>query len=317
MNHLFRKATDKEWDEIVQNNNSATFFHTRVWYEIIARNFGFNVETKLLEFARGVRVLLPLASSKIFKGLAQRYISSPLGTYGGFLSDSGLLEEEKEVHYKCLFSIKNLVLRENPYNELISDFKGYTKEDFTQVIDLERPNNVLIAGMNKEQVPRKVRQAERCQLQLRKIGEECIGNYYEIYKNCRQRWGGATNNYALAFFKDLCGVKNCDFWGVFTADNELICGGLFLKNNRHVVSWLSIAATRALAMKPYEYLYFNLIFHYKEQGYKWFDFNPSGGHEGVVKFKAGFGAKKRNVREYVSRFILKKAIGYINRIFNV
>jgi lipid II:glycine glycyltransferase (peptidoglycan interpeptide bridge formation enzyme) len=32
-----------------------------------------------------------------------------------------------------------------------------------------------------------------------------------------------------------------------------------------------------------------MIRHAVEHGYRWFDFNPSGGHEGVQKFKARFG----------------------------
>jgi hypothetical protein len=30
-----------------------------------------------------------------------------------------------------------------------------------------------------------------------------------------------------------------------------------------------------------------------ERGFRWFDFNPSGGHEGVAAFKRSFGAECR------------------------
>jgi hypothetical protein len=45
-----------------------------------------------------------------------------------------------------------------------------------------------------------------------------------------------------------------------------------------------------------------MIEHYLGAGFAYYDFNPSGGHEGVVSFKSRFGAERREfVRaEYAS-----------------
>jgi lipid II:glycine glycyltransferase (peptidoglycan interpeptide bridge formation enzyme) len=40
-------------------------------------------------------------------------------------------------------------------------------------------------------------------------------------------------------------------------------------------------------------LYAQIIRDAHNQGYRYFDFNPSGGHEGVVHFKESFGAVRK------------------------
>ena len=43
-----------------------------------------------------------------------------------------------------------------------------------------------------------------------------------------------------------------------------------------------------------------------EQNYKYFDFNPSGGHKGVVGFKKSFGSAP------VPSYVFKRQAGWIN-----
>jgi lipid II:glycine glycyltransferase (peptidoglycan interpeptide bridge formation enzyme) len=48
-----------------------------------------------------------------------------------------------------------------------------------------------------------------------------------------------------------------------------------------------------------------------EQGYFWFDFNPSGGHEGVKSFKKGFGCSTLQSNLYFHDSNIKKTIHLI------
>ena len=54
-------------------------------------------------------------------------------------------------------------------------------------------------------------------------------------------------------------------------------------------------------------MYHNIILDAIEKGYKYFDFNPSGGHKGVVKFKETFGTNKLTIKrwEWENLFIRK------------
>ena len=44
-------------------------------------------------------------------------------------------------------------------------------------------------------------------------------------------------------------------------------------------------------LRPVNLLMCEIIKHSCDRGYSWFDFNPSGGHEGVTAFKKSFGAE--------------------------
>ncbi|MBN1515461.1 GNAT family N-acetyltransferase [Candidatus Sumerlaeota bacterium] len=287
-----RPATNDEWDDFVSRNCHATYFHSRTWYEMVAHARKLRLTPKLILLDEKRRVLLPLASAGIAGGLWRHYISSPLGTYGGYLVEGAISEQDRAAMLEFIASLRCYYVRDNPFHPLLKECAGSIRNDFTQALDLEQPLEQLISGMNRKQIPRKVRIADRNQLQLRKIGRESIEDYYNIYKSCINRWDRASSLYNLNFLRDVCLSEGCDFWGVFTPSDQLVCAGPFLKMGRHVVSWLAIADTDALTMKPYEFLYFNLIQYYKQAGYKWFDFNPSGGHEGVVKFKESFGAQQ-------------------------
>ncbi len=46
-------------------------------------------------------------------------------------------------------------------------------------------------------------------------------------------------------------------------------------------------------LRPVNLLLYEAIKHACEEGYAWFDFNPSGGHEGVRAFKRSFGTESR------------------------
>ncbi len=305
-----RPAEDSEWDELVQRDASTTFFHTRTWHTVVSKHFDLRLAPKLLLLESGQRVLLPLAIEKFAKGFGRKHISSPLGTYGGFVMEGTVSKHEQAALLQFLGSLGSLSLRDTPYNSILQGYDGIVIRDSTEVLDLEQPMERLVTTMNKQQIPRKVRQAEKHSLQLRRIGPERIEQYYEIYQDCQQRWGIATSHYSLELLTDLCRSEGCEYWGVFTPSEKLICAGPFLTAHRHVVSWLAVAKSESLSMKPYEFLYFHLIKHYKEQGFKWFDFNPSGGHEGVKTFKQGFGTQTLQANVLTQQGMLERLVKY-------
>jgi hypothetical protein len=63
--------------------------------------------------------------------------------------------------------------------------------------------------------------------------------------------------------------------------------------------------------RPYEFAYHELLKHYADAGYKWFDFNPSAGLEGVVKFKEKFGTDKKYFLQIENQSTLSTLISRI------
>lgn len=302
-------VNEKEWKSFVERTKGSTFFHTYDWYKIWEDYAGYKSMAYLFHFDSGHKVLLPLASKKILKGLMASYQSSLAGTYGGFITDDVLKEEEARFLVKWLRSFNSISITFNPFSNL-NEILPFQSKDFTQTILLTESWNTLIGRMKNAQIVRKVNIARRNQLSLKKIKSEEVELYHKIYLSRRENWDNPTNFYQLPIFELLYKSDQVDFWGVYSREGSLICAGPFVRHNDHVSSWLAVALTEYLRLKPYEFLYYNLILHYKKLGLKWFDFNPSGGHLGVVRFKKGFGATENKVMMFnqysiLASFLLK------------
>jgi CelD/BcsL family acetyltransferase involved in cellulose biosynthesis len=96
-------------------------------------------------------------------------------------------------------------------------------------------------------------------------------------------------------------------WVARYEDNIVAAGLIFTSSRFHAASWLTLADPGRLDLKPYEFLYYAMIMYYAREGYRYFDLNPSGGHEGVVKSKEKYGTVKLTSR-------LFRKYGYRDRV---
>jgi hypothetical protein len=69
-------------------------------------------------------------------------------------------------------------------------------------------------------------------------------------------------------------------------------------HRQHVVYWHGASLESAFAVRPVHRLFHRTIEHACVAGHRWFDFNPSGGLEGVIRFKDGFGCQRLSADVY-------------------
>ncbi len=103
------KASNEEWDDIVERVESAVYFQTREWFDIWATYAGFESDTRLIHLDNGGKVVLPLAHINLLKGLVKVYFLAPKGM-GGFLTNDELDAGEKRELFEVLKG-RNSVLR--------------------------------------------------------------------------------------------------------------------------------------------------------------------------------------------------------------
>jgi len=113
-----------------------------------------------------------------------------------------------------------------------------------------------------------------------------------------------------------CSSNNVRLWlAIF--DDQVVAGALCFYAKKHVVYWHGAALEKYFKHRPVNLLMYEAIKSACEEGYSWFDFNPSGGHEGVKAFKKSFGAKemKSDVVVIKSRKmkLLEGAVGMIGK----
>jgi hypothetical protein len=296
-----RPATSLEWDEIWQECDYATYFHSREWAEIwnIYTDGKMYPDPKLIIFNDKKKGLLPLSHQKSLRGLVKNYISSPAGTFGGWISKDELTAE----HSKLLSSYlirkhRNLIWRLNPYDKTIGQ-NGIkiTNDDKTHALNLSHGFDAIYKKWTKNNgaIVRKARKACKEGVSIRHaVSLEDWKNYFRVYEDCLKRWAEkATSRYRWTLFEEIFkrNSHHIKLWLSFYQE-KAIAGALVFFAKKHAVYWHGAALEQYFNLRPVNLLMYEAVKNACEQGYTWFDFNPSGGHEGVLKFKKSFGTQE-------------------------
>jgi hypothetical protein len=291
------KANDLEWNSVWQDCDYSTYFHSREWAEIWNKYTGGKIQPKplLIKFSDGAKALLPLSSRRILKGLARQYISSPAGTFGGWISLDELYINHGQllVDYICR-KLGFLTWRLNPYDKIVSQCKfSKIENDETHALNLKEGFDSIYHSWTKGHKSA-ARKARNGGIIIQKADrQEHWQKYYAIYEDSLQRWGEeATSRYKWNLFEIFYALssKNIELW-LAKYEDKIIAGALCFYSKNHVVYWHGAALSDYFNMRPVNLLVYEVIKDACERNYLWFDFNPSGGHEGVKSFKKSFGAK--------------------------
>ena len=291
-----RSATSEEWDKIWRNCDYATYFHSREWAEIWHKysQGKMRPEAKTLIFSDDKTVLLPFTSQRVSKWIFKQYISSPAGTFGGWLSINELSESHGQLLYEYILGqYKSLLWRINPYNSLESGLntKG-AKDDETHALDLELGFEAIHKQWTKGHASA-ARKARKEGIVVREASDlQDWKLYYNIYIDSLMRWGeAASSRYEWRFFHNMYDLSsvNVKLW-LATLESKVVAGALCFYSKNHVSYWHGAAYSKYFKLRPVNLLMYEIIRNSCERGYYWFDFNPSGGHEGVRAFKKSFGA---------------------------
>lgn len=296
-----RKATDKEWDSMVDAVESAIYFQTREWFDIWAEYAGFKSDTRLISFESGKKVLLPLSYIALLKGTLKIYFLSPKGM-GGFLTNDDLKDNEKRELFKVLEKVKVLYCAVNPYDKLTNEFDRFNSLDFTQMLDLSKGFEPILRNWTKGHHSAAKKGMRDGVTAETAVTENDWKSYFKLYGDTMVRWGKeATNRYTWDLF-EIMYKKKSDKIKLWLAkyQGQIISGALCLYQNKHVAYWHSATSEQFLKLNGPHVLQYHIIKNACESGFVFYDFLSSGGHGGVVHFKNGFSPEKIPVHIYMS-----------------
>ncbi len=298
------KVSSKEWDQIWQSCKYSTYFHSREWAEIwnVYKKGSYYPAPRLIMFSDGKKAIIPLSRyGKHCKGLIKDYISSPAWTYGGWISKDNLKNEHAELLSNYMLSkCGNLYWRINPYDPNAVGYAIKPINDVTHMLDLSFGPEKIIKGFSRGNIS-SVHKAQRCGVAVR-IASTISDwqEYFRIYEDSLSRWGEkASSKYSWELFNEIFkrNSPHVKLWIAIYQD-KIISGALCFYSKRHVVYWHGATLSSYFDCRPANLLMHELILDSCSQGFSWFDFNPSGGHKGVITFKESFGAKQLNCPVY-------------------
>ena len=289
-----RQATLEEWDRIYADCDYATYFHSREWAEIWQQytQGDLRPDSKLISFSDGTLALLPFSSRWVLRGVFKQYYSSPAGTFGGWLSLNNLSRHHGALlHDYILAHYKNLTWRINPYNSVEADLsvRG-AKSDETNVLNLDSGFEAVFKTWTKGHISA-ARKARKVGVDVREAKTlQDWKVYYEIYQDSLARWGeSASSRYDWSLFQHMHDLSspNIKLW-LATHENKIVAGAVCFYAKKHVTYWHGSVLSAFFKLRPVNLLMYEAIKNSCEHGYQWFDFNPSGGHEGARAFKKSF-----------------------------
>ena len=250
----------------------------------------------LVTFSDGTEAVLPLSVQIGQRGIVRKYVSSPAGTFGGWISNDELSIRHAVLLADYLTKRPGSVFwRLNPYDHLV--FKASvrtTRDDETQALNLADGFDAACKGWTKGHgsAARKARREGVMVRQASTLDDWCA--YYRAYEDSLRRWGEKVSaKYSWEIFREMCRLKSpyIKLW-LAHYQEKVIAGALCFYAARHVVYWHGAALESYFHLRPVHLLMYEAIKDACEKGRCWFDFNPSGGHEGVKSFKKSFGAQE-------------------------
>lgn len=291
-----RRATNAEWDATWRSAPGATYFQSREWAETWSRHApgGERPHPLHVTLADGATAVLPL-SRRPGARCAPTWLLSPAGTFGGWLSREALGVPQARALTGLLLGLQgHLRWRVNPYDPLLARLRVTgAQDDETHVLDLSDGFEAVAAGFRRGQRS-SIRKAERSGLVVAQAHtREDWNGFVDAYEDSLRRWGAtATSRYPRALFLDMqqAASPSVRLW-VATFEGRVVAGALCFHTAEHVVYWAGAAHSSAFHLRPMNLVMRDAISDAADRGHRWFDFNPSGGHEGVREFKRSFGAQ--------------------------
>jgi len=308
---LIKNISENFWNEVISKADYATFFHTPTWAKIIAENFPeYEIATTGFVLEDGIEAVLPMLLKRVgARGFFKSYHSMIPGVYGGVVSKRPLDKKELAKIYNSLMdagTVRSMVFG-NPYCECDVPDCSESQARFTHVLNLEQGFESVWGNYNRgaRSNTNKARKAG-VQVSIATTLDE-YKEYYAVYEDTLKRWGDdATSSYPFSLFQSIfqhaskVGMLDSDLklW-VAKLDEKIISGALIFYFNQHVVYWHGAALSDYFKYRANNLLHTEIIKRACESGYKYYDFNPSGENEGVVRFKESFGAEKVEFNSYI------------------
>lgn len=290
-----------EWLEIARHAPGATFFHTPYWHELAARCGTDNFNAGLAFTLPGARrAVVPLVKvPHRLRGLLKRSLSTFGTCYGGTICKEPLtVHEELAIQHELMQRTPALTLVANPFAGPSSWHSKFVVSPMsTQVLTLEPDFGALLKNFSKGHRAAYTK-ARREGVKVRRAhSPEDVSAYYVLYLKALEKWGkSARTRYSKALFSAIVqlGQDSPDLAALWIAEREglMLAGAVVFYWNGHADYWHGAMHDEHHSSGAVNFLLGELIRDTCERGFKWFDFNPSGGHDNVVAFKRRFGAQE-------------------------
>jgi lipid II:glycine glycyltransferase (peptidoglycan interpeptide bridge formation enzyme) len=300
---LLNPLTDVRWTKFVQSHPAASVFHSPGWLDALRRTYGYSCVTYALE-----------SSGELVGGLVccwvrswltgTRLVSVPFADHCEPLVNSNdefdmLMQAAKQD--ACRNGANFVEVR--PLSLQGANLGLVRSESFCfHMLDLTVPSDRIFAGFHKDCVQRKVRRAERENLQYEcGATSELIEKFYRLMLMTRRRQQLPPQ--PLAWFRNLvdCMPGSVSIHLASTKNGQTVASIFTLRNRDTMVYKYGCSDVRFNAMGATQLLFWRAIQDGKSSGVCRLDLGRSDlDNHGLVAFKDRLGATRTELHYWRS-----------------
>lgn len=289
-------ATKDEWRKATQDDPNATFFNTPLWYKIWKNSYGKDYVCLKIQHNEDTFFFPTLT---YFHWMGFKFAKgSPAYTYNHIISASGKNINISEIfnYFDGVYFLENPL---SPINEEITILQSQTIP--THLIQLDKLNENISSGwrtMTKKNLDRA--QSEHLQVEKANTLNDWLA-FYKVYKELSKTWDQKLSVQPERIFRNLAKAESNKI-NLFIAyyQNEIVGGLILFTHNNHAVNWLNASLPEKKDLHPTTLLHYIAIQYAKDEGFKYYDFNPSGGEEQVDFYKSGFKPLEKKILKVIN-----------------
>lgn len=287
---LLREEPTREWDAFVAASARAVCYHQAGWRTVIERSFGIRTFYLYARDSNGmINGILPLAQmkSRLFGNFL---VSLPYFNYGGVCAaDASALRSlvSEAVELGAELDVRHLELRHT--ENLLPDMPQKTSK-VTMRLTLPTEAEPLWRSFPSK-LRSQINRPQKEGMTIKIGGAELLDGFYSVFARNMRDLG--TPVYGRLFFENIMRAFPESTWicTVFTKEAQPAASG-FLVGFRDVmeVPWASSIQAYNRS-SPNMLLYWSMLKHACDLGYRTFDFGRSTRDGGTFRFKTQWGAE--------------------------
>ncbi len=304
-----------ELEDVVNNSDSATFYHSRVWIECLAATFPRMDFRSLVAVSAGsVEGFLPYFVVR--RGPFRVVWSLPFGTYGGPVAgDRRVASALVDEFSRTLLPAGVLLAGWVDFGDSADPASGWRRQVLqTHLIDLSSGFDTLWESTIDRQRRKRTRRAERLGVTVRLAeGEIDLRSYYSIYSDRIDQWGG-RNQYPESFFSMLL-ERGGDSVRLYVAEHDgVVVGGHFNFYHRDMVTaWQGVTTRESNHLQPGSLLYTRCLEDACARGYRVYNLGGSLDKRSLIDFKESLGGVPYEYCLYTRWSLLGRVAALVKR----
>ena len=286
-----------QWDEYVDTKTASSLYHKTAWIEVISKTLKqkplYLIAKNSDKSIVGVMPLVDL-NSWLF---GHYMVSMPYFNYGSAIAESTEIEHaliKAAIDLAQSNKVSHLQLRAD--HELDLPDLHVNTHKVNMVLSLPESAEALgkaIGSKRRSQIKRPIREG----VSHKFGGLELLDDFYHVF--CHNMRDLGTPVYSRAFFSSILETfkDNALLCVVYWQNKPVSTGFLLHYNGRMEIPWAS-TVKYANRISVNMYLYWQILSHAIEQGFKEFDFGRSTIDAGTYKFKKQWGAEPQQCYWY-------------------